>query len=298
MDFLCYLKTHSMLFLIIIFSLSMPEAVFPATDTSPVLADREKRSIIQIADGYVGPAGNRTLKQLRAEALKVAKRQAMEQANQFLRKKNIREVALEYEIIKIHPHGFVKILNQKDSGLEDNGRYHVRIEAEVVYILKDTKGGRVQQFSELMDKADILTVRIWTDKKQYREGEPVYVYVEGNRDFNARIVKVGAKGICQLLPNNYRQVSFFKKGKTYKIPDEGDRFNLQVSQPFGTESFVVYATQLPMSHINMKTIAGGLYQYRASMPSFERSVRSGLPIGEGQTVQFYEAAWDILTLPR
>ena len=288
-----------MLFILIIFSLLMPEVVSPATDTpSPVLADREKRSIIQVADGYVDHAGNKTLKQLRAEALKMAKRQALEQAKRFLKKTKIREVGLEYEIIKIHPHGFVKILNQKDLGMEDNGRYHVLIKAEVVYALKDTGNGRAQQLSESMDKADILTVRIWTDKKRYKEGEHVNVYVEGNRDFNARIVKVGAKGIHQLLPNNYRQVSFFKKGKTYKIPDEGDRFNLQVSQPFGTESFVVYATSLPMSHINMKTIAGGLYQYRGSMPFFERSVRSGLPIGEDQAVQFYEAAWDILTSPR
>ena len=145
-----------------------------------------------------------------------------------------------------------------------------------------------------MKPAAPLTVEVWTDKRKYSEGEHVKIFFKGNKNFYGKIVKVGVKGkVLQLLPNNYRQISFFKRGKVYTIPDEGDRFNLEVHSPFGEERIIVYASDLPLSLRNMKTVAKGIYAYRGKESSLGKSVRKSISIPEGGTTEFCESIWKI-----
>lgn len=89
--------------------------------------------------------------------------------------------------------------------------------------------------------------------------------------------------------------------KKEEIPNhskgEGDRYELKVQPPFGTIRFIVYATRLPMSHVNLKTTAGGIFQYRGSEKSFRNSVKHIIPVGEEQLAELYDAAWEIKTVP-
>ncbi|MBE9546328.1 MAG: DUF4384 domain-containing protein [Proteobacteria bacterium] len=259
--------------------------IIPGTShAAGVLPDVETRSIIQSVDGYAKVVGDKKPKQLRHGALSIAKRKALESARKYLES----GTKGKYEIVKNRHGKFITVLDKKDFGIENSSRYHVRLKTEVRY----------RQKNSTMEEAAPLTVKIWTDKKKYKEGEQINIYIEGNRDFYAKIVKMGASGdIVQLLPNNYRQISLFKKGETYRIPDEGDRFDLKVFPPFGTERFIVYASELPLSRINMKTIAKGLYRYRGTKRSLDRSVRSTVPVGKGRPVEFYEAVRTILKAP-
>jgi len=113
------------------------------------------------------------------------------------------------------------------------------------------------------------------------------------------VIQIDRKGaVLQLLPNNYRQLSSFEKEKLYRIPDEGDRYQLAVQPPLGTIRFIVHATRLPMSQVNLQSTTGGIFKYRASAKAFGRSVRHVIPAGEEQGTEFCEATWVIKTVPR
>ncbi len=278
-------KVKSLLPVILLLPFIIPGTICSASSqAASVLPDAEARSIIQCVDGYANVAGDKKLKDFRHEAVSAAKRRAIENSKRYLESRT----KYKYEIIKNRYGNFVTVLDKKDYGIEHKKRYHVRIKAKVKYKLKNS----------IMEESAPLTVKIWTNKKKYTEGEHISIYMEGNRDFYAKIVRINVDGdIVQLLPNNYRQTSLFKKERTYKIPDEGDRFDLKVSPPFGIEKIIVYASELPLSRINMKTIAKGLYKYRGKRQSLDRSVRSALPVAKGQIVEFYEAVWNIRKTP-
>jgi hypothetical protein len=196
----------------------------------------------------------------------------------------------------------VKVLEQKDFGIENNSRYHVWIKAEVTYVLKPPPEPAQQKV--LMSPKAPLTVKVWTDKKSYSDGEYITIYMEGNRDFYARIVNIGSnEKVVQLLPNGYRQMNHFRGGQRYQIPGPGDRFSLQVTPPYGQERIVVYASETPMGDIPMAPLAGGLQEYRGSNDDLAFRVRSIQPVarpGGGMTsgsTGFYEASWLVETGP-
>lgn len=107
--------------------------------------------------------------------------------------------------------------------------------------------------------APTLEVRAWTDRETYRKGEEITVFLEGNKDFYARVVYRDASGtLIQLLPNRYRETNRFAGGRTYRVPDDTDRFVLEVSPPFGTESILVFSSTAPLGEVEGEDIGGGL----------------------------------------
>ena len=96
----------------------------------------------------------------------------------------------------------MKILEQKDFGIEDNTRYHIWIKAEVEYGLKpkiksSASGDKTDKgpFSAVLDTNAPLTVRVWTPKKTYTEGESIKICIQGNRDFYVRIIDITSNGL-------------------------------------------------------------------------------------------------------
>ncbi|MDD4953001.1 MAG: DUF4384 domain-containing protein, partial [Desulfovibrionaceae bacterium] len=103
-----------------------------------------------------------------------------------------------------------------------------------------------------------LSVKVWTDKKEYRQGEKIFISLQGNRDFYGKIVYLTASGeVIQLLPNDLRTLNFFKSGRVYRIPDTGAAFNLEVTPPFGSEQIVVYASESPLAKVSTRSIGQG-----------------------------------------
>jgi hypothetical protein len=288
------------------FSIVLPIAVqaenLRAVDVIP---DQEKRSCIQAVDGYAYLSEDMTLSQTRAAAFATAKRQALEAGKTYIQSKTkVKNFVVEYDMVWSDAEGAVTVLEQKDIGVEGNTRYHVWIKAEVEYSLKPKQQEHGQ--TVLLDKDAPLTVKVWTSKKQYKDGENIDVFVQGNRDFYARIVNISSSGdIVQLLPNDYRRINFFEGGRVYRIPGTEDRFDLRVTAPYGEDQIVVYASEVPVGQVAMEPVDRGLRQYRGSQKSFGTLTRSidlprsievvGAASGSHSGAEFYEASWAVTT---
>jgi hypothetical protein len=266
-----------------------------------VVPDEERRSVIQEADGYANIGEDQTMSQMREIAFTNAKRRVLEKAKtRITSETKIKDFQLEYDVVISKAEGDVTILEEKDHSIQDN-RYHVWIKAEVNYALQAKGGGSSP--SLLMDAAAPLTVKVWTDNKSYQAGEEITVFVEGNRDFYARVLNMsGEDAIVQLLPNTYRTSDQFKGGKTYRIPDAGDRFKLRVQPPFGPDKIVVYASESPIGDISLQEIGRGLQQYQGTQTDLARDSRRGVGVydtsdASSPGASFYEATWKFTTRP-
>jgi type VI secretion system VasD/TssJ family lipoprotein len=90
-------------------------------------------------------------------------------------------------------------------------------------------------------------LEIWTDKKEYVEGEFVKIYVRPRKDCYAYVVYEDVEGnFILLFPNQYRTKNFLKGGTKYEIPTSKDRFNLQIKGPFGYETIHFYGSTSPI----------------------------------------------------
>ena len=273
-----------------------------------VVPDEEKRSAIQEADGFAYLGGDITLNQAKAQALADAKRNAAEAALTYIQSNTkVENFEVRYDVIVSKAEAAVRVVEQKDHGIVDNTRYRVWIKAEVFYELasKDEK----PDMPLLMDEKAPLTVKIWTEKKRYQKGERITIYMKGNKDYFARIVdKTGTGELIQLLPNRFRQANHFKGGALYTVPGDGDRFELEVGEPYGKDRIIVYASEAPLADVPMRAIGGsGLQIFDGGEEELSQRVRGiyavaadeepsdGSGPAEGSGTAFYEAAWEVMT---
>ena len=283
-------------FLVILLSSWLFAGSSVLAESSLPLPDSENRScIVGVKAGIID--GKTTRQEVSARLAKRGKQIATEKIQARLAGK--KGADLDFEFAAKPSATLVNLLKQEELSTPDsNKKPSLWFEAEGAFILKNPVTGRRPEAAAL-DRADFLDIRLWTDQKEYKNGEKIVLYLRGNRDFQGKVIKIDPKGnVYQILPNNYRQLSSFEKGKRYLIPDEGDRFELVAQPPFGTVRFVIYATSLPMSQVNLTTTTGGIFKYRSSEKFFGRSVRHIIPAGEEQLAEFYEARWEIKTVPR
>jgi hypothetical protein len=262
--------------------------------------DKVERSVIQEVDGYALLGEDMTPRQARKLAFANAKRQALEGAHTYIKSQTgVRDGKLQYDEIRTDAQGAVTVLDQRDHGLTEDNRYHVWVKAKVVYTLVPIS----PQVSDhaLTESAAPLTVKVWTDKKHYREGEAIAVFVQGNRDFYARVVNLSATGqIIQLLPNQHRSSTRFTGQTLYRIPSESDQFALRALAPYGEDRIIVYASEVPLGKVNMQHRSGGLSAYAGTLRELQaesfRTMQISSPSGgqpDGAAV--YEATWIFTT---
>lgn len=294
------LTVQSLILSLILFPLILPKESFGRNLRGvDVVPEKAKRSCIIEADGYATISDYANLAETKAAAYTNGKRQALEAAKAYLQSKTSgTDFETEYDLIWSDTEGAVTVLEHKDHGVLDKARYHVWIKAEIVYNLKPKKPS--VSLPSTMEKDAPLTVKVWTSKKEYKDGERMEIYVQGNRDFYARIIDITSSGdIIQLLPNDYRKINSFKAGKLYSIPDQDDHFGLVVTAPCGEDRIVVYASDVPLGQINMEPVGQGLGLYKGTMESLATAARrvSIVPCGSSScsAAEFYEAVWAIAT---
>jgi len=289
---------------VIAFLLMLPSFLPAASDRAiQVSPDQENRSNIVEVDGYAQLSEEKSIRDVRQEAFANARRQALENAETHIKSQTkVENYQIQYDLIESGAEGVVKVLEQKDLGIENNSRYHIWIKAEVTYILRPVT--EPSQKKVLMSPEAPLTVKVWTDKKTYSDSEYITIHMEGNRDFYARIINIGSNGkVIQLLPNGYRQTNHFRGGQRYQIPGAGDRFSLKVTPPYGQEHITVYASETPMGDIPMKSLGAGLQEYQGSNDDLAFRVRSIQPVARpagdvtSGSTEFYEASWTVETGP-
>src|SRR3989338_11019378 len=226
------------------------------------------QSSITEAEGTACMGEDRAKKQTEKLAFDDAKRRAVEYTLTYLKSETVvNKYELEKDLIEAYSNASIKIIQEmdkkwyKDESLGDC--FKIKIKAEVVPDEKAMEN--ISKNKQAVDDPSApLNVNVWTDKKEYKNGDKIKVYVKGNKPFYARVIYKDAGGnMVQLLPNPYRQDNYFNGGVVYEIPSGNDRFELEVSPPFGEENIVVYAGTSQLGDINLEA-QGGVYQDRKS----------------------------------
>lgn len=224
------------------------------------------QSTITEADGNACMGDDKSRKQTEQAALIDAKKRAVEFASTYIKSETqVKNFALEKDLLSSYANAEVKIVQElekvwyKDASSGDC--YKIKIKAEIVPDVKAMEAlSKNTQLSD--DPSAPLMVKAWTDKKEYQAGEKIKVYIKGNKPFYARVLYKEAGGeLLQLLPNPYRTENYFNGGVMYEIPAGNDKFDLEVSPPFGEENVIVYASTSPLGEIGVET-RGGVYQVK------------------------------------
>jgi len=267
------------------------------------LKHNSKRSAIVESDGYAYLSEDKTIGELRQQALTNAKRNALEKAETYIKSfTKVKNFVLDYDLIQSEAEGYIKILENRDYGITSDNRYHYWIKAEVVYTLK--KPEENVPINILSAKKAPLTVSVWTEKVGYTLNDEIHIFIKGNKDFYARIVYKDASGnVLQILPNQNRSSNFFKGGKVYTIPEKSDQFRLLVEPPFGKEKIIVYASSASLGDVPIDAFGEDFYKVRGSLENYSTKTR-GVKIVKRETgksiagAEFYESIYELITRPK
>ena len=260
------------------------------------------QSTIVDVDGNACMGDDKSRKQTEQAAMADAKRIAAERAMTYLKSETqVKDFVLEKDLVNAYAQATIQVIQElekswfKDAAAGDC--YRIKIKAEVIPDEKAMqKASQIKDFAD--DPAAPLKVKIWTDKQGYKQGEKVKIYLKGNKPFHARVLYRDVKGqTIQLLPNPYRQEAYFNGGTIYEIPSGNDRFDLEVSPPFGEENIVVYGSTTELGSIETKA-EGSVYRVTTGPQDMGLKVR-GIAItgkqGKAATAEFYEETQSIKT---
>ncbi|MGB9823254.1 DUF4384 domain-containing protein [Thermodesulfovibrio sp.] len=226
------------------------------------------QSTITESEGYACMGEDRTKRQTEETALQDAKRKAIEQVSTYIQSETqVKDFELQKDIVNAYANAKVRVISAQakwDSEPPKVGDcYRIKIKAEVIPDEEAMK--RISQAKELDDPSAPLKVRLWTEKKEYKAGERIKLYLKGNKPFYARVLYRQADGtVVQILPNPYRKDNYFQGGVVYEIPSGPDRFELETTPPFGEESFIVYASTGELGNIELEE-TGSVYKVRTSL---------------------------------
>jgi hypothetical protein len=263
------------------------------------------QSAITEAEGYSCAGEDKSRKQTEQSSLTDAKRNAVENALSYIKSETkVKNFELEKDIVQAYSNATVKIIEIKERKWykdERSGDCHKTIiKAEII---PDEKA--MNQLAANKTPADDpalpLNVKVWTDKKDYRGKEKIKIFLKGNKPFFARVIYVNVKGeSLQLLPNPSRLDNYFNGGVIYEIPSGNDRFELEVSPPFGEENIIVYASSTELGDIKLKN-AGAVYEVKTGAEDVGVKTR-GIQLkekssGAKPTEAFYEGKTTIKTNP-
>lgn len=255
------------------------------------------QSTITDANGYACMGADKSRKQTETEALANAKRAAVENASTYIKSETkVKDFQLEKDLIQAYANATVKVVQElekawyRDSAVGDC--YRVRIKAEV--IPDEVSMKKSEAIEEDPDAP--LKVKAWTDKKQYRSGERIRIFLKGNKPFFARVLYKDVQGaLHQLLPNPHRQDNYFLGGIVYELPAGNDKFDLEVSPPFGAESVIVYAGTDPLGDISLKP-AGSVYEVQTKQETAGVQTRGIKITGKSKASSgFYEETVNLRT---
>ena len=238
------------------------------------------QSTIAEAEGLACMGYDKSRKLTEEEALAHAKRKVAEYASTYIKSETkVKNFELEKDLIEAYAHAAVKLIQEiertwyKDPSSGDC--FRVRIKAEV---FPDSRMMNRVEKGISVDPSGPLFVQAWTDKKEYKESEKIKIYIRGNKPFYARLVYKGASGeMVQILPNPYRSEKYFHGGVIYEIPSGSDRFDLEITPPFGEESIVLYASSEPLGEISTAA-QGGVFQVKTRPEDVGMKTR-GIKIG-------------------
>ncbi len=94
----------------------------------------------------------------------------------------------------------------------------------------------VEQVLTVENSRAPFSVKVWTDKNQFRIGEPVTFYFRADRDCYITLLDQGTSGALRVIfPNPYQRDNFIRARKTYAVPDPATSYEIRVDGPPGIE---------------------------------------------------------------
>ncbi|HLA51298.1 MAG TPA: DUF4384 domain-containing protein [Thermodesulfobacteriota bacterium] len=259
------------------------------------------QSTITESEGYACMGEDKSRKQAEQTAMTDAKRKAVENVMSYIKSETkVKDFQLEKDVIEAYANASVKIIQEIEKGWYKDATmgdcFKIKIKAEIV---PDEKAMEKASKSAADDPSAPLNVNVWTGKKEYKNSEKIKVYIKGNKPFYARVVYKDAGGqLVQLLPNPYRGNNYFNGGVIYEIPSGEDRFELEVSPPFGSEGIIVYASSSQVGEIDLKA-SGGVYEIKTKAKDIGDKTRGVVITEKGgekkEPSEFSEATVDVKT---
>lgn len=217
------------------------------------------QSTITEAEGTACMGDERSKKQTEQAALADAKKRAVDFVSTYIQSETkVNNFVLEKDLVSAYTHAEVKVIQEVEQSWYKDAHsgdcFKMKIKAEVVPDTAAIEKMAKQSPAIADDPSAPLTVKAWTDKKAYKEGDRIKVYVKGNKPFYAKVIYKDASGaMIQILPNAHRSENYFNGGVIYEVPTGNDQFVLEVSPPFGEENIVVYASTVPLGEISTQT---------------------------------------------
>jgi hypothetical protein len=238
---------------------------------------------------------DKSRKQTEQAAMADARRRAAEFALTYMKSETqVKDFALEKDLLSAYSNAQVKIIQQLESSWYKDPSagdcYMTKLKAEVIPNEKVMTAASRE--SAMGEPNAPLRVTVWTDKKEYKKGDKIRVYVKGNKPFYARVLYWDAGGaIIQLLPNPYRKENYFNGGSVYEIPSGNDQYDLEVTPPFGEENILLYASTTPLGEIGVDN-RGAVYQVKTRMSDIGWQTRgvqfTEKASGKSATAEFFE----------
>ena len=266
------------------------------------------QSVVTEAEGYSCMGDDKSRKGTEQIAVKDAKRQATESAVTYIQSEtHVKDSILEKDLMSAYTNAQVKVIQEldkkwyKEEGLGDC--YRVKLKVEVVPDEKAIAAlAKGKQDIMENDPAAPLSVKVWTDRKEYKKGEKIKIYLKGNKPFYGRVVyKDAGSNLVQLLPNPYRENNYFNGGSIYELPSGDDRYDLEVSPPFGRDEITVYASTAPQGKLEVEA-AGAVFDVKTSLADIPISTRGikltakGSGAGSGKSAaEFFETGVELRT---
>ncbi len=257
------------------------------------------QSTIKIAEGSACMGDDKSRKQTETAAVADAKRNAVESVKTYVSSATeVKDFEVQKDLVSAYANATVAVIEELEKGWYKDPAtgdcYKIKLKTEVIPDEKAMKKANEKAKETVTDDPSLpLTVKVWTDKKDYRNGEKIKIYLKGNKPFFARVIyRDAAKNNLQLLPNPYRQDNYFQGGVIYEIPSGKDQFELEVNPPFGEENIIVYASVSELGDLNLKE-EGSVYAVKTKSKDIGIKTR-GVKITSGdqqsaaQTVEFSE----------
>ncbi len=254
--------------------------ILAALTTLLVTAAQADQSSITQADGYSCMGVDHSRKQTETLALQDAKRNAVEFSKTYIESETEMEnFQLKKDLVTAFSKANVKVIEVLNEIWDDptsGDCYNIKIQAEVIPA-KEEMQRIVESGAMLTDPRAPLSIKVWTNKDDFKAGEVMKVYLQGNKPFYGRLIYVDAAGTnLQILPNPYRRENYFQGGVIYEVPTGSDKFDLTIGQPFGSEQVVLYASTSPLGQLTTKDL-GPVLQVEAPIKEIAAKTR-GLAI--------------------
>lgn len=92
-----------------------------------------------------------------------------------------------------------------------------------------------------------LSVEVWTDNSEYYEGDKINISFRANRDCFVAVYNIDTRGNVNLIyPSRPEDDVHIQGGRTYRVPAQGDDYELTVKGPAGIEYLQIIASREPI----------------------------------------------------